>query len=238
MNSSIHKWIPLGIIATAFLLFAALFQWGIFPFQRLIVEKANTIEANHALQESKENRVKELPQLREQYDLILQDEGKFDTLVSHDQVVPFIESIELLAHGNDVEISITNQDQALKNKVTAPKNADKLSDESSSNTEKKKDESILKNLPFDQYMSLRLDVRGEYAKVAQFLHQLESLSYSIDVVSLDIRQWEPSDSGVSRGSAFVTNNPIFSDGTASVSEQPVAKKLVQAFFSIVVYTKD
>lgn len=240
MNPSIHKLLPLGIIIVAFLLFAALFRWGIFPFQEQIVKKANTIEADRALQENQENRVKELPQLKEQYDLILQNEDRIDTLVSHDQVVPFIENIESLAHENTVEIIITNQDQAAKKKpVATPKKAAEAVDDEKSGAaatdKKKKDESIMGNLPLEKYMLLRLDVRGEYANVIQFLHQMESLQYAVDIVAIDMRTWEPSDTNP-QGNTFSAGSIPSADGISS--EKPAVKNLVQAFFDTVVYTKD
>lgn len=240
MNPSIHKLLPLGIIIISLLFFLALFRWGIFPFQTQIVKKANLIEADRALQENQENRVKELPQLKEQYNLILQNEDRIDTLVSHDQVVPFIENIESLAHENTVEIIITNQDQGVKKKpaVTPKKGAEAADDEkgeTAATDKKKKDESIMGNLPLEIYMLLRLDVRGEYANVIRFLHQMESLQYAVDIVAIDIRTWEPSDTS-SQGNTFSAGSIPSADGLSL--DEPAVKNLVQAFFDTVVYTKD
>ena len=198
------------------------------------------IEADRALQENQENRVKELPQLREQYDLILQNENRLDTLVSHDQIVPFIENIETLAHENAAEIIITNQEQGVKKKTaTVPKKGFDAADDEKGGTaatdKKKKDESIMGNLPLEKYMSLRLDVRGEYANVARFLHQMESLPYAVDIVAIDMRTWEPNAVGL-QGNSFSTKNTPSADGTHP--EETVAKNLVQAFFDTIVYTKD
>lgn len=243
MNPPIHKLLPVGIIVGALICFAVVFQWVVFPFQELIAKKASNIEARRTLQENQESRVEELPQLQGQYDFILQNEEKLNALVSHDQVVPFIERIESLAHDNDVEISITNQDVGVKKKASvAPKKVADTSAEGegseNSADKKKKDESILGNLPFGEYMALRFDVRGEYAKVVQFLHQIESLPYAVDVVALDIRQLEIDTGSARNVSSAMVTPPASPDGVTAASEEPMRKNMVQAFFDIVVYTKD
>ncbi len=243
MTVSLHKLVPLGIIGVSALFFVAVFIWGIFPLQDLIIEKANTIEADRALQSNQESRIKELPQLKETYNRILQNEGMLDTLVSHDQVVPFIERIESLAHDDGVEITITNQGNRdpKKKPVTTgggkPAVAQPTDDTDAKATDKKKkDETILGNLPLENSMSLRFDVRGRYTDALQFLHQIESLPYAIDVVALDIRQWEATDKAT-RGDAFATENQVGADGLP-LSDTPTEQHLVQALFDVVVYTKD
>ncbi|MFZ1720379.1 MAG: hypothetical protein WAU28_03445 [Candidatus Moraniibacteriota bacterium] len=243
MNASLHKLVPVGIITISVLFFVAVFTWGIFPLQDLITEKANTIEADRALQASKEGRIKELPELKETYDHILKNEGVLDMLVSHDQVVPFIEQIETLAHDDGVEIIITNQGKLDPKKKPAPSGVGKSDDASStesrggaSSEKKKKDETILGNLPINTNMQLRFDVRGKYTDALQFLHQIETLPYALDVVALDIRQWQPTDKAT-RGDAFATGNQVGADGLP-LSDTPIEQHLVQAFYDVVVYTKD
>lgn len=244
MNTTIHKLVPIGIIGVSMLFFMAVFIWGILPLQNLITGKANAIEADRTLQANKESRIKELPQLKDTYDHILQNERVLDTLVNHDQVVPFIERVELLARDDGVEITITNQGKSdVKKKPDAtgagkPVNGQQT-DETAKNTpseKKKKDETILGNLPFDAFMSLRFDVRGRYANVLQFLQQIESLPYALSVVAMDIRQWEPAEKRVG-GDVFSSGNEVGLDGAVPL-EQPVEQPLVQAFFDAVVYTKD
>jgi hypothetical protein len=243
MNTSLHKLVPVGIIIGSAFFFAAVFAWGIFPLQDLITEKANTIEADRTLQGNEENRVKELPQLRETYEHILRNEDKLDTLVSHDQVVPFIERIEALARDDGVEIVITNQGKADPKKKPVAGGAGKSGDVSSvegpgasPSEKKKKDETILGNLPLDTTMQLRFDVRGKYADALQFLHQIESIPYALDVVALDIRQWQPTDKAT-RGDTFSSGNEVGQGGIV-LPGKPVDQNLVQALFDVVVYTKD
>jgi hypothetical protein len=243
MNASLHKLVPLAIIIASALFFAAVFIWGIFPLQDFITEKANTIEADRTLQANQESRIKELPQLKETYDHILQNEGVLDTLVSHDQMVPFIERIESLAHDDGVEIAITNQGQGDTKKKPGTGGAGKPTNpqpadggDVSPSDKKKKDETILGNLPLNTIISLRFDVRGRYTDVRQFLHQVESLPYALDVVALDIRQWQPTDK-VTRGDTFSAGNDGGGDGLTS-ADKPIEQHLVQAFYDVVVYIKD
>lgn len=243
MTVSLHKLVPLGIIGASALFFVAVFIWGIFPLQDFITEKANTIEADRTLQANQESRIKELPQLKETYNHILQNEGVLDTLVSHDQMVPFIERIESLAHDDRVEITITNQGQGDTKKKPGTSGAGKPTNsqpvdggDASPSDKKKKDETILGNLPLNTIISLRFDVRGRYTDVRQFLHQVEALPYALDVVALDIRQWQPTDKAT-RGDTFSTGNAIGTDGQPQ-SDTPVEQHLVQALYDVVVYTKD
>lgn len=243
MNSSFRKLYPLVIISGSLLFFAAVFQWVVFPLQNKVIGKANTIEAEHVLQANQENRVKELPQLRTQYDFILKNEGVVDTLISHDQVVPFIENIESLAHDNAVEIVITSRESGVKKKpaAIAKKGTESNAGDDKGAAEKKnekKDESIMGNLPLEKYMALRFDVRGKYADAVRFLHQVESLPYAVEVVALDIRHFEPDASAAAAkslpaGSAFLS----MGDTSGPVGKLPL-EDLVQALFDIIVYTKD
>jgi len=245
MNSSFRKLYPLGIIAGSLLFFTAVFQWVVFPLQNKVIGKANMIEAERVLQANQESRVKELPELRTQYDFILKNEDVIDTLINHDQVVPFIENIEALAHDNAVEIVITSRESGVKKKPAASvkKGAESSvgNDKSATEAEKKnekKDESIVGNLPLEQYMPLRFDVRGKYADAARFLHQVESLPYAVEVVALDIRRFDPDVSAAAAksspaGDAFLSVGGI----AAPVGKLPL-EDLVQALFDIIVYTKD
>lgn len=236
MNPSLHKMLPVGIIVASLLFFVAVLIWGIIPFQNVIVDRSNTMEADRALQANRESRTKELPQLRERYNRILENEQKFDTMVSHDQTVPFIEHIESLAHDTGVDITITNQDQpAQKKKPQASASGD--SDNPSPGGKKKKDDTLIGNLPLNAYMSLRLTVHGAYPKVAEFLYHLEALPYAIDVVAIDIRRWEPSDS-VSRGDTFGIARPVLGEAGSSSDAAPEPDHLVEGLLDMVVYTKE
>jgi len=221
---------------------AGIVWYGILPLKQAVYEKMRGIQEFYARRENREKQVARLPELKAQYDAILQDEKLLDILISEDTVVDFVKMLEGLASGSHVEISITAKENGkiieLENAPVAPdqpRSGDptELSENSSP---KERTADILNDMPFNRYLYLSIKTRGQYGDIIAFLRKMETLPIGLDVIKTEMKQGEAEESApIDAGSGV---NPFLLSGgntqgtMASLVEQ---KDVFEAVFDVVVY---
>lgn len=220
--------------------------FGILPFQRFIVEKADSIQEYYATQENRERQIKKLPELEEQFKSIVADEQTLDILLSESEIVDFVKTLERLAEETKTHITLQAKDgNAIQDKKNSKPKAKSVAvlpidDE---DTKKTAPASILDAAPYDRYLHVNVAVIGEYRDVVTFLHKMETLPLGLDVIGMSIKlrdketeEKQPSNPG---------RNPflIFGGGTLVPSEAAPAEGLaeevilgsLEATFDTIVY---
>ncbi len=252
MNASFRKYFPLIIILGFFLGMYLLWQWGIDPVKRNIRSMLDKREETKILEEATRKRLGELPELERQYALIRENGGVLDIFTNREDIVRFIEAIEKTAEKSGVTISIESKELEKKKSSTTAKErkdaADAKDKEGQSAPEKKKDESILGNLPFQEYLSFVIHVTGKYPEVGLFLHRLETIPFALDVVSINIHFVENEEAPKKPGGDLLqrslpTETSSNSTAVEVVSEpepepEPEPNNFVEGTFSVVVYVKN
>lgn len=170
---------------------------GIHVLGLRIIDRQEDIQQALVLRENRERQLGKLEEYQSQYDRILKDEEKLTVFTSRENMIHFIKQLEGLAKESDVHITIEARESVVPKtgKPVIP-DADKKSDEKTSAQAdaKKKDLSILGNLPTTEYTSLALHVSGESKKVMVYLHKVETLPVALDIIALDAlrKEKEPS----------------------------------------------
>lgn len=216
--------------------------YGIVPLKEAIYEKMKGIQEFYARRENREKQVTRLPELKVQYDAVLQNDALFDILISESEVVDFVKTLEGVASGAHIEMSITakNSGQITELKKTSVKanladNGD-VGGSPAKNGAKQKSVDILDDIPFDRYLYLNIKVRGRYEDIVVFLHKMETLPIGLDVIRVEMKKGEAENtSGVPFGSGV---NPFaFQSGGSAVTADPLdAKKdIFEAIFDVLVY---
>jgi len=160
-----------AIIILAFLVALGLVYF--FVIEKLtaeIVNKKNKFQESMAIQEKQRNRLKELPELRNNFEILEDAEKKIYPFLKKDKAVELIQEVEKLAEntGNKVAIEVAAPDASAK---ASAKNAT---------------ETIISALPVKEYIQLRIKVTGSFFSLLKLLNKLENSHYYLDIVSLQV----------------------------------------------------
>lgn len=218
---------------TLFLLLLAIggIAWlGIVPLKQSLEEKMRGIQEFHAGRENRERQVSRLPELRGQYEVITENEKTLDILITEDQVVDFVKTVERLAGEMNVAMSIASKDGG---KIIEPPAAGAKPDPS-------KAADILAAVPFDRYLSLSVKVEGRYDDIVAFLSKVETLPFGLDVIRVEMKKKDTENDSRS-SAARSTSNPFAmlgdSDDAAQAASPAGGKDALEAVFDILVYVK-
>ncbi len=221
LNQSNHT-LPVVIMLTLFAGIGLIVWFGIIPFQKFITEKADGIQEYHASRENRERQIARLPDLQNQFENILLHEKTLDILLSENQIVDFVKTLEQLAKDTSTLIRIEAKTKDAIEEKKAPvrsvKKTTDTSDDADTSVKKKTSATILESVPYDRYLHVTVIATGEYRNIMAFLHRVETLPIGMDIVGLSIRKREEEESVKS------TNNPgnnpflILGDGTTVSGE--------------------
>lgn len=244
------KYQSFAVLLSLFAAMGGIVWLGMFPLERSVQNTMRAIEEFHAGRENRERQVGRLPELQGQYEAILANEQALDILITEDEVVDFVKTVERLAKNQNIILSITSKDGGKvsepKKVVAKPKAADgentDLADEKA--LTKEAPASIMSTLPYDRYLSLSIKAEGSYRDVVAFLDKLETLPLGLDVVGMEVKKKESEpETGSSR--PLNPSNPfaILGDATEISVQQPLPEVPIQgedtleAVFDLLVYVK-
>lgn len=187
-----RAFLPLGITLMLFSGMGLLGWFGIMPFQRFIIEKADGIQEYYTTRESREQQMRRLPELQGQFESIQADEPILAILLSEDKVVDFVKTLEQLAEETKVQITIrSNGSTAIEDKKTvkapAKKSTAPVTDGAAPEKEAKAVPSLIETLPMDRYLHVNVIVEGEYREIVTFLHKMETLPLGLDVIGVSMK---------------------------------------------------
>lgn len=240
-------WIVQGVL----ILSIALVSWfGIRPLYNIIRSEMDEIQKVNVLQEHRGNQLKKLPELERQYEFIQSNGDRLDILISKDELVGFIRTLEDLAEREQVRIEITAKDNTLLESKTTPlvdpktnkKGVADDNDTAASSREKDKKDTaksvtgIMGDIAFKKYIRLAVTVVAPYQSMLNYLHKLETLPYALDVVGITAKEYiadtviDPTKHQVVAGESQAEAN-----APGSSSPQPV---MLETTFEVAVYIKE
>jgi len=160
-----------------------LFSFVILPAIEVINAKVNGIQEKIAEKEGSGRKLEKVTKMKEQYEVIKNEEGKVQDLLFYDQAIILIEAVEKLAAetGNKVEIRVEEK----AGSAPAPKPKSGKKETSSSGDE------ILPGLPSDKYLKMNISTTGDLEGLVDFVRRLENIQYWSDIISLQISSQNP-----------------------------------------------
>lgn len=171
--------------------------FGVFELLKNISSKSDNIQEEILIQEGKKKRLDSIPAYREKAAEIARDKEKLDVFVSKENALALIEKLESISQEAGVTIEITI-DERIDNAASAKKTSTKKEDV---------EKTLAENLPSQDYLSLEMDIYGEYPKIMNFVWKLENIKYVNDVISLQIEQEEKQEKDTaSQKEVFGNNN--------------------------------
>jgi hypothetical protein len=231
----VWKKFKLSIITiTYLLLLLAIIFFFAKPFMGKIEEKADNIQKKTLDNQIDREKIGNISQMEETEKNIQKKNDMLNVFLSNDKEVEFIKKLENLADqtGNRMALTIDDANAA----ITA-KNAKKPS------AKKDDKKGILESLSYDSYVSMRINLEGNYLGLINFVNKLENFQYYVNIISLESKKSvEIKDN--KNSDAASTNSDIFSapasSSQQSFPEEPETKKekdILSSTINVVVYTK-
>lgn len=189
MNEYIKKNLGLIMLLGIIVTMGLTYWFGIRSLNSVIGNKQENIQKSIAIRENRERQLGKLSEYESQYNRILEEEEKLGVFTEKEHMIDFIKQLEALAKEKGVKIVIEAREAPPVTKAPVKPAADAEKAAEAGGAEKvdtkKKDTSIIGNLPTQEYTRLALRVSGETKKVIEYLHLVETLPVALDVIALD-----------------------------------------------------
>lgn len=251
-SSSLIKYLPFLALLLFLLTLGGGAVYGMVFLQRALTEKMRAIQEFVVAEEYRQKQLARLPELEAQYQAILSEEKKIDTILTEGEMVDFVKTLESLARATDVRLSISTREGNAGKAPTAKKPPVKPNPETEnpspganpneSSKAAKQTPSLLESLPYASYLFLTLKISGSYQSLRAFLERVETLPYALDVVALEIKPRPREEEGDVRAPASSERgvlNPFAVSGEPPVFAQegvdPLQFDGLEATLELVVY---
>lgn len=204
------------ILAAYFIMILAFYFFVARPMIFGIKNKNNEIQEKIIDQEIKKEKISDIPLMKEQIDMIEENEQKINVSLNKDSVVSLIERLEKISEETGNKIKIELFEEQLEK--TPKKKADN-----------KNEKSLIEKLPSDKYIKMSIKLWGEYGSFLNFLGKLENMEYYSDAVSIKLAKGDSKNSG---------GNPFLGSSSTSNNISPEDKNKIISTIEVVFYIED
>lgn len=182
---------------------------------------ANSDEIQKMAIDEQMNRAKisKLPEIERNLSDFDSNKNKIDVILDPDAEVAFIKDLELLAEqtGNKISLSVSDDKSS-----PAPPVKSKGTDKND----------IKSNLPYDSYISMKINLEGSYFSLVNFVHKLENYNYYLKIVSIESKKQLPAQT-------MSNSLDIFSYASTNNNKSKTAsqKEIISSAIGIIIYVK-
>ncbi len=204
-------------------------QFVIRPMVGKTKDKADDIQKKLIDMQEDKGRLDKIPEMKDASGLIQEKKESLDVILVSEKEVDFIKKLESLADetGNKIALKIEEA-------VADPKKA---------NDKKKPEEKGIKDdLSHKDFISMQINLKGNYASLVNFIKKLENFTYYVNIVSLDIKkEKEVLENKISSqpSSEIGVFHPV-SESTPKSDQEKVEKKekeILNSVLYVVIYIK-
>lgn len=168
-----HKWL---IISAVYVLVMSGFVYFIFlPYVNKIKQKSDSIEEKKLDSQITRSKLEKIPQMEKDFMIFQDNKEAVETIIGQQDVVFFIKRLESLAENTGNKIIIT-VDESDSSKSKAQKQT------------KNKEKTIKEELAHSNFISLNINLIGEYKGLVNFINKLENDKYYANIISLDMHK--------------------------------------------------
>lgn len=223
MKELLAKYKEAIVITLFFALLGALVYFVVFGFLKNISVKGDNIQEEILIQEGKKKRLESIPAYREKAQEISAEKEKLNVFVSKENALALIKELEDMSQKTGVQININIDEKG--NNAAPTKSAPAKKDD-------KAEKTLVESLPNQNYLSLKMDIFGEYPKIMDFIQKMENMKYVNDMISLQINQAKEEEKEAA------PQREVFGNGNQAVvenTEVAPAKGPLKATISAVFY---
>ena len=241
-TSFLKKYSSLIILFTLVVCIGGIIWLVIIPVKQTLLERAQGIQEFYAEEENQVKQVNRLPELKDQYTLVKENESVLNILLNENQIVDFIKTLERLAGETNIQMTITSKDNGqifeqkkvpVKTVSTGTKNDESAAD--TVNTKLKTGASIEDSALFSRYLRLNIKASGQYKDIVSFLRKIETLPVALDVIGMEMKKVDIA----TQKKILESNVPFsFSSGDSNIPQsapQEVVPGLLEGAFDVLVY---
>ncbi|MFA6973494.1 MAG: hypothetical protein WC238_02015 [Parcubacteria group bacterium] len=158
-------------------LIIAAWVFVLVPIRRNIENNADEMQKKMIDRDIYAERVAKIPDMEKTRAVFAQNESNLRVFLNKNNEVDFIKKIETIAEdtGNKADLQIIDDAGTQKPKAAAGK---------------KGGSEIEKALPKIPYLSMTINLEGNYEQLANFLHKVENLDYYVDVLAISMNKSE------------------------------------------------
>lgn len=177
-NSFFKKYKTVIIIFSLLFCWSAFIFWVIIPAQNKLRENFIAVEKRKLDNSVNEDKIKKMPSLKEDFDLVEGSSENLDVIFTKDKIVDLVNEMESLADktGNKINISVGDEK--------------KIVNVSKGSSGGKKEEDIwgefMNDLPSKNYFMMDVSLVGDYAGLINFIEKLNNIKYYNVVKSLSV----------------------------------------------------
>lgn len=222
-----HK---IKIIALAYLLIsAALMYFTVVFMMRRIIIKSDEIQALILDREIENSRIGAISRMEGDYTYSEENKKMLEVMLSREEGVDFIKKMENIAQetGNSISFSVDEMgNKDAKPKVVTKKDAPK-------------EKTIKEALAYANYISIQIDLKGDYVGFISFLNKLENTRNYVNIVSIGSKVEKESEDG--SGNKNSSDIGVFTPTSAVSKDEKQGEKkeknILHSVIDVVVYTK-
>lgn len=195
----------------------------IIPLVKRVIAQSDEIQKEIINDEIYRTGLEKIPQVEKEYNDFAEKKYAVEVILNSDDEVGFIEKLEGLARetGNDIELKAGN----IHYREDDPRADSK--EKAALAKKKEEDKTMEEKLSYGQYFSMRINLKGDYSGLVNFINKLENSNYYINITSLSLKKEKESE---------LKNSPL-SSGTDENS-QSSGKEIISSSINAIIYTKD
>lgn len=233
MNIFWKKYKNFLVLAALLAFFGGVFFLGIKYLMKEINANNENIKKETINHEERQKRLAEIPELKNQFEMVERESDKIKITLSQNQIIVLIKKLEEIARGTGNEMVI--EDMEIKNKEDEKK-AKKKNGGKGEKSEEKLSIDLTGN-----YVSMKIKLRGNYNSALNFIEKMENMNYCADIISLQLSTGETD--AVSRTSGtllsvspFVERSPMSgSETNKAKAEEDAGEAVIDSILDTVVY---
>lgn len=209
------------VLAGYCLMLGGFIYGGIFTMIKHIRAEADEIQKKIIDDEVAKKNLAKIPQLMNDYTIFSSQEKNLNVILQKESEVEFIKSLENLAKetGNEISLKLIEEEGSLSKNTQGKIKA-----------KEKEGEDIFSGLPYENYITIQLELKGGYPELTRFLKKLENMEYAANVMTLDLKKEK-------KQTEERSNNPFIDSGSASISEENPEREVLKSLINLIVYIR-
>jgi hypothetical protein len=224
MKDILKKYSFLINIAGFLIVLVLVFFFVINPLQKSIQSNSDEIQKKIIDDNISKSRISQIPDMEKIEEAFSENKNSLDIILDSSNEVDFIKKIESLAEetGNKIVLKIDDgKGNNPKKSVVTAKDSD----------------DIKANLNYTKYLSMQINLEGNYEQALEFIHKLENMNYYVDIISINMIKNAQDQTGenTSGTSPFEANNPKTKSDTTGLSN---INNMIESSLGVVVYLKN
>jgi hypothetical protein len=234
MLKTFLKKYKISVVILAYLVFVfLLYRLAIFPLTQSVRDKADDIQKRIVDNQIEKERLGKISELEEAYGEYQKNKETLEVVLDAQYEVDFIKKLEILAEetGNKISLKIEEAD-----KKTADKNKAVL------DKKKEEEKTVREKLSYNNFISMQINLRGNYVSLVNFIHKLENSAYYVNILSIDIKkEKEALEKKIEK--VNVQSDTLFTPGSKTApkeepaSNEPQEREILNTTLNVVIYLK-